>query len=235
MNIKGYSKIEGIVLKTIPFKETSEIVYLYTAYGIKSIIVKGAKRYKTSKLSFCTPLTRVLAITNKSEFPTLIDYNIIDDYNILKKDLKKSLWCQFLIGILSKIEEIDFCDKVYNMLIKTFELTKDNDVILLVLSNMIKLTKAFGVEPNFKTCVTCNSLDVSFFSVSSGGALCKEHKTSDALNNDTLNILKKLYYIDLDDINNLAYLNTKELYKIIISYYEWHLNLKLNYKDSLIF
>jgi len=235
MNIKGYSNIEGIVLKTLAFKETSLIVYLYTKEGIKSIIVKGAKKYKERKLMFCTPLTRVKAITNKSEFPTLIDYSILDDYLILKRDLKKSLWSQYLLSILSKIEDISFNEQVYNLLINTFELAKTCDIEILILTVLIKLTKAYGINPVLKTCVICNSNKIEFFSISEGGALCLEHKSSDAYDTDILKTLKELYYINICDLDNSSYKNLKELYDCIIKYYEWHLNIKLDQKDTLFF
>ncbi len=235
MNIKGYSSIEGIVLKSLSFKESSEIVYLYTKEGIKSVIVKGAKRFKSNKRTFCTPLTRVNAITNNSEFPTLIDYSILDDYLVLKNDLKKSLWSQYLLGILSKIEEISFNEQVYNMLVKALELAKTKDIEILVLTVLIKLTKAYGINPNLKTCIICGSIETKFFSISDGGALCDNHNSQDIYDKAMLNIIKELYYIDINDLDNINYTNIEELYDCIIKYYEWHLNIKLNQKDSLFF
>lgn len=235
MNTKGYQKIEGIVLKTLSFKETSQIVYLFTSDGIKAVVVKGAKNYKSAKLSFCISLTKVTAITTVSEFPTLVDYTIIDDYAYLKSDLKKSLWSQFLLGIVSNILETDYSENIYNMLNRTFFLAKNNDIRTLVLINMIKLLKAFGVEPNFNSCVICSDKDVSFFSIKEGGALCTSHKSDDAYDNDTLNVLKEMYYINLNNVEYVEEYDVKKISKIVFDYYSWHVHIKLKHIDSLIF
>lgn len=235
MNTKGYQKIEGVVLKTLSFKETSQIVYLFTRDGIKAVVVKGAKNYKSAKLSFCIPLTKVEAITTVSDFPTLVDYTIIEDYAYLKNDLKKSLWSQFLLGIVSNILETDYSENIFNMLNRTFFLAKNNDISALVLINMVKLLKAFGVEPNFNNCVICANKDISFFSIKDGGALCINHKSDNTYDKDTLNILKEMYYINLNNNEYIKEYDVKKISKVVFEYYSWHVYIKLKHIDSLIF
>ena len=50
---------EGIIYKIIDYKEKSSLVYLYTKYGLDSILVRGAKSYKSGNMRFCEVLNIV--------------------------------------------------------------------------------------------------------------------------------------------------------------------------------
>ena len=43
---------EGIIYKIIDYKEKSSLVYLYTKYGLDSILVRGAKSYKSGNILY---------------------------------------------------------------------------------------------------------------------------------------------------------------------------------------
>ena len=76
------TNFEGIVIGSIPYQETSKIVYLYTKYGKISVKALGSQTQKKGLLPFITTMNRVEAITTDSDFPTLKDYSLIDSYNL---------------------------------------------------------------------------------------------------------------------------------------------------------
>ena len=41
-------EIEGIIIKEIPYGETSKIIHVYTAKGVIGIMCKGARTLKSS-------------------------------------------------------------------------------------------------------------------------------------------------------------------------------------------
>ncbi len=71
-------KSEGIVYKTITYKETSKIVYIYTKDGKKSIKALGSKNSKNKTFGFGEIGNIVSFVSTDDDFPTLIEYDIIN-------------------------------------------------------------------------------------------------------------------------------------------------------------
>lgn len=228
--------IEGLVIRTIHFNESSEIVHLLTSYGVISVMCKGARKYKSHKLAFCIPLTRVKAIISDSKIPSLVDYTIIDSFDYVKEDLKSNLWFGYLLEIINKLPDNIYYKNIYNLLIKALELARVNKAMHLVLVVQTKLLKVFGVEPEFKKCVVCGNPETKFFSISSGGFLCMNHKTKDSEEINKYLELKRVYYFDLynDDFSKLNDIDFVELFRTITSYYQYHIEINLHSLSSLI-
>lgn len=229
--------IEGIVIRVIHYNESSEIVHLYTEYGNISVIAKGARKFKSNKLSFCQPLTKVKFIATNSSLPSLIDYSVVDNYNYIKDDLKSNLWFQYLIEIINKLPEKTYYKQIYHMLDKIFSLAKTNNSMLLTMICQTKLLKAFGVEPNFKECMICAKKELDFFSLKNGGFICKDHKGVEVEDAKPFLMLKELYYFDIynPDFTKLKDIDLKEVFIAITKYYEYHVEIKLHSLSTLIF
>jgi len=74
-------RVEGIVLKSIPFKEADRIVSVFTPNrGIMSLYVGGLSKSRPAKLNLTTPLTRGEFVFRKgrSDLHRFIDGTIID-------------------------------------------------------------------------------------------------------------------------------------------------------------
>lgn len=229
--------ITGFVINSLDYKESSKIVYLYTKEGKKSIKVLGAKSQKKGYLPFLIPLTLVSATITNSSFPTLIEYTVLNSYQYIKDDLKKELIFSYIFEILNKMPDDSFHDKIFNMLENLFTLAKTYDSLLLCSIFKIKMLYTFGVNPNFKTCGVCGSGDVYYFSVHLGGAICKKCYHIGAYDNQVLNILKYLYFMDLtkESLEKIKDINVKEIFDIILSYYKEHVNIYLKGYKSLIY
>ncbi len=230
-------KLEGIIAHNIHYNETSEIVHLFTSFGLVSIMCKGARRYKSHKLSFCIPLTKVECIVTDTKVPNLVDYSVIENYDDIKNDLKKNLWFNFLLNFVNNIPPNSYYSNIYKLLNRVLELSNDYDPSLLVSTFLIKILKAYGVEPNFKTCVVCNKDNPKFFTISLGGASCEFHTSVDSRSFEEFNIFKELYYLDIYNNNLDKYLNIdyKDLFDKVKSYYEYHVDMNLKMVNTLIF
>lgn len=230
------TNFEGIVIGSILYKETSKIVYLYTKYGKISVKALGSQNQKKGLLPFITTMNRVEAITTDSDFPTLKDYSLIDSYQCIKEDIKKTLWSLFIIEIISKLTPDSDHKRIYPLLIRCLELMNDNNPMLIGLMFQIKMTYAFGVSPELKKCVICQNSDVKYFSVEKAGALCMNHKTSNSYGNELLNDIKELYYFNIydGDINSLVDIDLIKCFNIINNYYENYVQIYLKTLNSLI-
>lgn len=226
----------GIVLNSIDYKESSKIVYLYTKEGIKSIKVLGAKNQKKGYLPFLMPVSYVEFIYTNSKFPTLIDYSIINSYKEIKSDLKKELLISYMFEILSKIPEDASNERIFPLVLKLLDLTSIYDPRLIVTIFKVKMLYTFGVAPSFKTCAECGSSDVYYFNVLKGGAVCKNCSNLKSYNNDILNIIKNMYYIDIYNkpLDIFKDINIKEIFDIVEEYYKVHVNIYTKGINSIL-
>lgn len=230
-------KISGFVVENIHYNENSEILHLFTSNGLVSVMCKGARRYNSHKLSVCIPLTKVECIVTNTKVPNLVDYSIINNYDDIKNDLKKNLWFSFLFNFVNNLPPNSYYSNIYRLLNRILDLDSLYDPSLLVSIFLIKLLKAYGVEPNFKTCVVCNSYNIEFFTVSLGGASCRLHTALDSKPYVDYEMFRELYYLDIynNNLDNYKYIDSKKLFNMVKSYYEYHVDMNMKMANTLIF
>ena len=78
--------MEGIVIKSFPYREKSKIVHLYTPNGMVSAKVLDAMK---NKLGFITTLNHVSFEISNSKLPTMLEYTIVESFYNLHEDLNK--------------------------------------------------------------------------------------------------------------------------------------------------
>jgi DNA repair protein RecO (recombination protein O) len=106
-------KEEGIVIKSIPYKETSKIVYLYTNKGKISVRAIGSKNTKKNTFGFGESGNIVSFITTDSDFPSLTEYEIINSAYKYVNDFDSIMALGKIIEILNYIPEDSIHNKCY--------------------------------------------------------------------------------------------------------------------------
>lgn len=228
---------EGFVLSSIEYKEKSKIVYLFTRNGKISFRALGSNNMKKGLLPLITSMNKLNVIISNSNFPKAIDYTLINSFEYIKNDLKKSLWFSFILEILSKIDENLYNERIYNLVDKLFDLGKEYDGLFLTTIFMIKMTYSFGIAPILKKCVLCGNLNTNGFSIKDGGAICVNHNIKNIYDKKILEMIYNIYYFDIynDDLNNIKDYDYLELFNLINLYYKTHLDIYLKGLNSLIF
>ncbi|MCK4552030.1 MAG: DNA repair protein RecO [Tenericutes bacterium] len=230
---------EGIILKKINYKESSEIIYLYTREGMKSVLIHGSNKMKSPYLSFSKVLNVVSLHTSGKDLKTLRDGDVLKNYRNISNDLEKYTYVTLIL------EKIYFFsthshdhEKLYNFIIKIFDIVEGN-VEYIPYLNMIelKLLYLLGVNPLFAHCVSCVKTENLTFSVKAGGMCCEEH----LIGKSTISPLgtlamQQLYYYDLqkEEEMNINDLYLKEIRIVLDKYYEYHLNFKGNSRKMLV-
>ena len=219
-------KLEGIVINSIDYKETSKIVNLYTNNGKISVIAKGALNPKKGFLGFITTGNIVSFVCTDSNAKSLMEYSLIHNSFNINDNIELIKAFGVIIDIIKEIPDDINHEKCYEFIKNVLlNLGKVNTKRLMSVF-LIKLLYVFGIAPNLKTCVRCNSNIIVSISISSGGALCDKCSTPDI---EYLNIWKEYYY-DKKDFNLYSDTNYDKLIKDIRDYYSYHLgiNLRLN-------
>lgn len=229
---------KAIILHSIPFKETSIIVYAYSKEnGRMSFVVNGVRKKKSKlKLNVFQQLSLVDIIyysknTNElcrikeakrdevlAEIPFRIDKSSIAAfvaefiYKVIREeDKNESLFEFFYYSIL-------YLDKV------------EKNISIFNLIFLIQLTKFVGIKP-----INNYSSTHEFFNLNSGG-FSSTFNSGISLDRDLSNIFQKLLNSSYEELELLAIEKRyrRELLEKIIRYYQIHLDFSINIKSIKI-
>ena len=163
---------EALVIKRIDFEETSLILNVLSKEGIMPLMVKGAKRKNSNKLSISEPLTLIEYEKTKSKFPSLTEGIVKNDYRNLKNDLIKYSIASVIIEYAYEIREmeIDFSylyDLVVMSLDELIENIRPEETLFrfeAMLSKLlgIALKKSYLIDDYMARDELLNNLDMVF-------------------------------------------------------------------------
>lgn len=207
---------EGIIVKTINYKETSKIIYLITDEGLVSLEVKGANRVNGHSHLYANLLTKIAFSSSKHFFSS---GEVLDNYVIIKSSLER-------LKVSLEIMEMSYTlgshiadySIFYSFLSQILDLISTSDKYLFYcLVFYIKSLYLLGINPQLNKCVDCGKKeDLVGFVFRDGGMKCHNClKPSDIIyDNNVINDVIMMYYTKLDNFNshelNVDYAKTRE-------------------------
>ncbi|MDE7161916.1 MAG: DNA repair protein RecO, partial [Anaeroplasmataceae bacterium] len=216
--------MEGIVIKSIEYKEKSKLVYLYTPFGMKS--VKALDVQKT-KLGFVTTLNQVEFQISQGKLPTVLEYTLKKSFYSMYQNMDKIGVLAPILDVISHLEEDANHTRIYPFFLEALTELENTEHPLFVLSIfLIKMLSVFGIKPELKSCVLCSRTSIVNFSISNGGALCDHCSTSNENNLAIYEAFKAFYYNKGFEFKEIK-ISYPTLLEAIYSYYLLHANLKL--------
>lgn len=216
-------KLEGIVISSIDYKESSKIVNLYTKEGKISVSAKGALNPKKGMLGFITIGNIVSFVTTDSKTKSLVEYELIKSSYLLNESLNKIKALATILNVIKEISDDIDHERCYLFIKKMILSLSEYDSYKILSIFLIKMLYIFGIAPNLKTCVKCGSKNLVSFSVPYGGALCIN--CSDP-NIESLKIWNEYYY-DKKEISDYSDTDFEKLLEEIYGYYNYHLGINL--------
>lgn len=230
-------KVEGIVVRETPYKESSKIIEVFTKkYGVISLIAKGAKRIKSPLFTGTTYLSYSSFCISKKNISTLRSVDVILSFKNILKDIKILTASSYLVNLSMQVYKQNNNPDIFDILISS--LTKINNLINpLGIVNIVemKYLKYLGVEPNLDRCLMCGSDNIASLSVDSGGFLCS-NCSNVRMDKKILKLIRAYYCVDINKIDKLDVKKEimLELDKFITEYYEKHTGLFLNQKKFFL-
>lgn len=234
-------QIEGIVIGTVDYKESSKILNILTdKEGIIGVIAKGCKNPKSKISATSNTLTYGIFYLNyyKGNIPILSEVDLKDTFKYIRKDLLKTNYAIFLLELTSQVYKHDNSNKIYNLLIEG--LKKINEGFEpQIITNIIelKLLHHLGIKPIVEHCVNCKKTeDILTISSYKGGYLCKNCVGNEPIYHlKTIQLVRLFYYIDLSKITKIEITDVikKELNNFIDDYYDRYAGLYLKSKNLL--
>ena len=234
-------KIEGIVISTVDYKESSKIINVFTKdEGIIGVMSRGCKKIKSKIFATSNILTYGefhLNINNKG-IPNLIEVDVINNFKIIRKDIIKTNYAMYLMELTSQVYKNDKDNNIYELLINS--LIKINDgydenIITSIIE--LKMLSYLGIKPIVDKCVSCGSGDdIVTISSYKGGYLCKNCVGNENIFNiKTIKLIRMFYYIDISKITKIEISDNikREINLFIDDYYDRYSGLYLKSKEML--
>lgn len=233
-------EIEGIIIKSMKFKENSEILTILTKDNILSVLSKGSLKIKSSLRMISQRLTyaKFNIYYKEDSLCTLIDGEIIDNFKNIITDIKKITYASFIIDLIYQIKKDSKEENLFYLLIQS--LTKINEGFdSLVIANILELKclKFLGVEPNLEyKCGICDKKEVANISINNACYVC-----SNCLSNEykysqkALKILKLYSLVDLKTLKtiNVSTEVKEEIDNFLDMYYDEYTGIYLKTKDFI--
>lgn len=230
-------EVEGIIVREIPYGETSKIIHVYTIEGIISIMCKGAKSLKSpfraTTLKFTYGKFNIYYKENK--LSTLSSVDIINPLSKIKNDLVLLSYLNYMTELTTQVLK-QTTDNLYEDFINAIlkiELGLDPLVIANILE--IKYLDNLGVGLNLDSCVSCGSkVNIITIDGDRGGYICSNcYQNEMIVDKKTIELLRMYYYVDIKSISKLKISDKvkNEINHFLNVYYDRYTGLYLKSKD----
>lgn len=230
-------KTEGIVLKSMEFKEADKIVTIYTKdYGKITAIAKGVRKTKSKFGSSLEILTYSIFLIYKGRNIDIVSQTeILESFFSTSKEVIKFAFAANCVEIVNKLtEEREINIGLFNLLKEVLHyLRRTNDPKLLALSFKWQTMSILGYRPSLNHCCKCNkSIEDQkemYFNVREGGLVCNNCIAEDKeecikVYLYFVKLVRKILITPLSTISNATIpdIKMKELEKITDLYIAYH-------------
>ena len=221
-------KVEGIVIKETPYKDTSKILQILTKeYGVISVIAKGCRSIKSKYRTSTTKLSLAVFFLNykKEGLSTLRDVDNTTFLSNILTDIEKITYASYLVELSYQLTKESNSQEIFTLL-KT-ALIKINDGLkpsLITSIIELKYLNLLGVSPNINSCSICgNKTNIETISVDNGGLLCTSCKSNEKVyKKRTVELIRMFMLVDLEKVTklNISSEHEKEQEEYIELYYD---------------
>ena len=175
-----YTKTDAIVLKTVNYSETSQVLtFCSEQFGKLRAIAKGARRGKKAGGAGMDLLNLCEIVVIYKQPPTLslvTTWQVTENFSALRSDLDRLYTSLYAAELVSKtIEEGNPEQDVFKLLASFLRaLSRGTECYPAVLRFEFLLLERLGLAPELSGCVSCGAKieNGAAFSAEAGGLLC---------------------------------------------------------------
>ncbi len=232
-------EIEGIIIREIPYGETSKIIHVYTKDGILGIMCKGARSLKSTLRA--TTLKFTYGVFNiyykEGKLSTLKSVDVKNSFRLIMTDIIKLSYLNYLTELTEQVVK-QTSDNIYEDYITgVFKINEGLDPLIICNILEIKYLDYLGVGLHLDGCIQCGSkTDIVTIDGDRGGYVCKNCYQNEVLvESKSIELLRMYYYVDIKSITKLK-ISEKvrdEINHFLDVYYERYTGLYLKSKAFL--
>lgn len=193
--------LEGFILRTIDYKDTSKLLYAYTKEGHVSMLARGVKKMQSPLRHQAQTHMRLSMDLSKGTLPTLKEATLLDHYPAIKADfIRSNVLYSISELIYHNVHQDDDHQKLYPFLMKITETLKTTEAPLEVLAIFeMKLLHFEGIGMNLRACDVCGEKGNLILDGDAGVLVCEEHAdpAHHLFDHTIATALQYFYYIDI--------------------------------------
>ena len=232
-------EIEGIIIREIPYGETSKIIHVYTNEGVISIMCKGAKTLKSPFRATTLKFTygRFNIYYKENKLSTLRSVDIINPLSKIKNDITLLSYINYITELTTQVLK-QTTEDIYEDYLNTI-LKIESGLDPLIMSNIleIKYLDYLGVGLNLDSCVSCGrKVNIITIDGDRGGYICTNcYQNELIVDKKTIELLRMYYYVDIKSISKLKISDKvkNEINHFLNTYNDKYTGLYLKSKDFI--
>jgi DNA repair protein RecO (recombination protein O) len=179
-------KVDAIVLRTLDYGESHQILTLLTAtYGKIAVMARGAKKPSSQLRSISQPFTygTYLLMLSERGMGTVAQAELIDSFRKIREDLFKTAYASYMMELVDRCsEEREPSAGLFLLALTLLSYLADGkDPEVLTRLTEVKMLDFAGIRPELFHCANCGrAIESSIrFSITLGGPLCGDCQPSD--------------------------------------------------------
>ncbi len=241
-NIGGGSMLKeiiGIIVREIPYGETSKIIHLLTNEGLIGIMCKGAKSLKSPFRATTLKFTygKFIIYYKENKLSTLHSVDVLNPLTNIKNDIILLSYLNYLTELTLQVLK-QSNENIYDDYITTiFKIEEGLDPLIMGNILEIKYLDYLGVGLNLDACVSCGSkANILTIDGDRGGYICKNcYQNELIVEPKTIEILRMYYYVEIKSISKLKISKNvkEEINRFLDTYYDRYTGLYLKSKNFL--
>lgn len=238
------NKIEGIVLKSIPYGETNKIVTLFTKEAGKiTAMARGAKKPASRLAAITQTFTHGLFLVRSGRgMGTLEQGEIVNSVRTIREDLEASAYAGLIVELIDKLTEEQTPNQaIFQLLEQSLHaIDEEYDPQAIALFVQWKMLPVSGIYPILHECANCRSTEGEFaFSFQQIGFLCHRCFGIDPyiirLSPTYVKLIRMFYSVPLSDIGKLELKSITKTFmqKLINTIYDEQIGVHLKSRGFL--
>ena len=234
-------EVEGIIISTTNYSETSKILNIMTKeYGLIGVMAKGARRLKSPLRSFTSNLTyaNFMIYYKEDKLSTLTEVNVINHFKNIKSDINKISFATYLLELAEGVMRQNNNRQIYDLLISTLlKIEEGYDPLILMNILELKYLDFLGIMPVIDKCAVCGcKTNIVTLSSYKGGYVCRRCYNGETMvSAKTIKLIRMFYYVDISKISKIEISDKSkmEINRFLDDYYDRYAGLYLKSKKFI--
>lgn len=206
-------KLEGIVLRAIPYGESNKIVTLYTSEAGKiTAMARGAKKPRSKLAAITQPFMYGSFLINQGRgMGTMSQGEQIESMRFLREDLEATAYASYIVEIVDRMtEQNEKVAGVYNLLKEALQaINEEYDPEAISLFVEWKMLPVGGIYPILHECANCHATEGEFaFSFKEIGFICHRcfsvDRSAIKITPTQLKLIRTFYTVPIHNLGNLT-------------------------------
>ncbi|WP_153733208.1 DNA repair protein RecO [Sporosarcina obsidiansis] len=232
------NKIEGFIIKSIPYGETNKIVTIYTREAGKlTAMARGAKKPASRLAAITQTFTHGYFLIRASRgMGTLEQGELISSVRHIRSDLETTAYAGLVVELIDRLTETEQPNAgIFQLLQEAFHAMEEGyDPEAISLFVQWKMLPVAGIHPILHECANCGATEGEFaFSFQQIGFLCHRCFSVDPyiirLSPTQIKLIRTFFSVPLDQIGTLTLKKTTKTFmeKLISTIYHEQIGIYL--------